>query len=305
MDATSPFLSAVSLLCFTIMIVGFKSFTDPDTEYELKRGVSLYVHIVLLLIVVAGSSSYLNIGPLTDLPEALEPPETLRLGDSDYYRRAFSIEDIERGLEVVNSGGHIIEKSTLHIGSFLIFFLTVSLGYILLIWFNPRWNNAKVWSFVVLVVLLQLPIELRDQRSDESLDPSFGTAASILASKYPASKFHCTGMGYTEEIASTFTLGSATRTAEIARVGDIVFTAEEDVGFGGRLTSGTSTAAREIFHELTPAVYVNGSCDTPTGDWGTPCRRYEACISAASYNANQSDGAFSLLTKEQIKDFVD
>lgn len=204
----NPLAEALAVLAATLTFVGFKPFVDMSTNESsdrvIVRNKSYFRWLVIAPLVIALFSFPIYLSPKNNFPEALDPPDSLRIGDTNYFERSFSFEEVEEALKIVKSKAHITGESTTDLSGFTSFFFILTILYLLLITKNIHWHNSRGFSlFVILVVLAGVNLS-KFYYFDNEKAMSFQNASpeSVLKNLYPIAMEDCEA-SYSVETSGT------------------------------------------------------------------------------------------------------
>tara|TARA_B110000090_G_scaffold208811_1_gene263555 strand:- start:65 stop:988 length:924 start_codon:yes stop_codon:yes gene_type:complete len=276
-DKASSIWDALCIISSGLMFVGLKPFLDRPVERVISKDKNYLITISLALFIFGGISYDIYEMPEYDIPEALNPSEAQRIGDTAYFKRIVTLEDIEKAKGYVSGGAPATGKSTLNYPQFIIFFLTTAVLYILLITFNAHWNQSKKFSLGVLTATLALVNYYSTEFNIASAEPFENfTAQSTLNLLYPTDMSHCAATYIDTKIRPEM----------------------------GSLVAQSSAPDKTEWRSIRSDHIRTGMCDSESRSqqkYGSACDELLACVSAVHSIGQKSNKKFLLLSYEEAK----
>ena len=276
-DKASSIWFALCIISSGLMFVGLKPFLDRPVERVISKDKNYLITISLALFIFGGISYDIYEMPEYDMPEALNPSEAQRIGDTAYFKRIVTLENIEKAKGYVSGGAPATGKSTLNYPQFIIFFLTTAVLYILLITFNAHWNQSKKFSLGVLTATLTLVNYYSTEFNIASAEPFENfTAQSTLNLLYPTDMSHCAATYIDTKIRPEM----------------------------GSLVAQISAPDKTEWRSIRSDHIRTGMCDSESRtqqEYGSACDELLACVSAVHSIGQKSNKKFLLLSYEEAK----
>ena len=302
-----PFWSAICLFSFVFMIVGLKPFTEPENVATvIKKDKSYKATVALTALILGGISFGIYVSPVWDIPEALNPPENLRIGDTDYFERMYSVKEIEEAKKAI-AGGAVQLGTVTDTGSFIVFFFTLALLYISLITFNAHWNNSKALTFGWLFALLVLISTINKGNDDYDSEPYKKLdAVSTLNKLYPVSMDHCESSYYKEGKSSTVDWENKSETyiVEAGSLSSVVTVTSDNKDLAYKPgTEGRTISIGVDSIEKSKSGYAFCS-ESTSGSEGIACDELLSCVSAVHSISMKGKQEFVNLSYDQASEIL-
>jgi hypothetical protein len=310
LDMASPFISAIALLSFVFMIVGLKPFVEdynPEAaKKKIVRDKGYFVTILLTFSLFGIISADMYHSIVWDVPEALNPSESLRIGDTDFFERAYSLQDIKEAKALVSEGVAKI-GTVINYAEFLSFFLTLSILYISLLTFNAHWNNSKAYSFFWFIALLSLFNFYSSAFNDiESRPYDLLGPEETINQLYPVSMDHCSASYQTEGTSSTvdWENKSDSYIVNAGSVSSVVTVTSDNKDLVYK--PGQAARAHSIGAEtLAKDSYGYAFCDeNSTGNMRGACDKLLVCVSAVHFAQQKNNQPFVELSYDQASEIL-
>lgn len=289
-----PFFFAISIICVSWPIISALGDSDKHETLELKRGKGFFAFLIFSALVIWGFSSSLYTSEEYAYPEPINPPENLRIGDTPYFERSFTLNEIEQAIAVANE---LTPEEVTDTKQAAIFAATLLFIYFGLLAFNKRWNQQKVGSFIVICGFLFGGIYIVSRLNEvEKFKFINASADGTLRTLYPIEFSDC------RFVHSTEVESSIGRTNKVENF-------SVDTPFGTSNFSVTSDEKEFSYNpgytlrtELTSGLFVGGRCDEPISDgWEEACTGFSMCISAVAYTKSDKTEPYKLLSNSEIK----
>lgn len=288
----------IAIFCLSVMFLflGTKSYAFPDERKTITKGRGYKASLLIGFTLIFGMSGVILERPVYDIPNSVFLDDSLRIGDTSYYKNNFSDKEISSAIQFIKDGKHITNETSNNTYAVMYCVFFIFSVYLFMITNNGYWNNRKTFALIILVCSFSYVLSEKEKNIEGNFD--YVKNYDLLEFKkinYPSSAKDCE-KEYTVKTKSRY-VTQEKKDEYVVSNGD--FSTRISVSKGE--TENKFKPGYSYQYTIDANSISNSECDNSDDDRDYACKVVQKCLSAVYYLNNKDSNKYELLSFEDLK----